>query len=601
MKTLSVIITVYNLENYLNETFECLDKQTRKPDELIIIEDGSSDNSKNICLNYKKNNDYVKLIIQENKGVSDARNVGIKEATGDYIFILDGDDLYSEYLFQKMMEKAEEEQSDIICCRSTRFNNETKEEEIRWTVKKQFIPSKNTFYVDELNGTSCLAFVGWAWDKLFKRDFIVKNNCFFPKLHNSEDLVFTFHALSFSKKISVIDDKLIRHRIRSGSISNSRLNNIDDFYKAICLLKDRLRSSKIVWEREKRGFLNWALHFTIWAIETGMPLNITKKYLKKIRLNFFPELELFNHSKDYFSMAKKEYDMVFNDLDLKCFFRERDPFFSIIIPAYNSEKYIKICINSIINQTYSKFEIILINDGSTDHTLNIMRSFEKKDSRVRVINKLNSGYGDSVNIGIDDALGDYICILESDDFASSNMLLDYKNIIKQYAPDIIKTNFNFFWNIPKRYEFKESFLSNKCNRLVSVLEDYPDAIFTQPAIWSGTYSKIFLNKNSIRLLTTPGASYQDTSFNFKTYILAKKAYFLHKAYVNYRQDNENSSVNSKNKVYFICDEFREIYNWISSNNLLTNRIIGIYIRMLFQAYRWNYNRIDKSFKKRFSC
>ena len=92
------------------------------------------------------------------------------------------------------------------------------------------------------------------------------------------------------------------------------------------------------------------------------------------------------------------------------------PLITILVPCYNVEKYVDECLSSIQKQTYDNLEVLCINDGSTDNTLNILRKYEASDNRFHIINKSNSGYGASMNIGLNKASGDYIGIVESDDF-----------------------------------------------------------------------------------------------------------------------------------------------------------------------------------------
>lgn len=111
---------------------------------------------------------------------------------------------------------------------------------------------------------------------------------------------------------------------------------------------------------------------------------------------------------------------------------------SVVVPVYNVEKYLKECIDSIINQTLEDIEIICVNDGSTDSSLEILNDYAKKDSRIIVINKSNSGYGHTMNMGLNAATGEYVGIIESDDFADKNMFEDLYKLAKEYDADIVK-------------------------------------------------------------------------------------------------------------------------------------------------------------------
>lgn len=230
---------------------------------------------------------------------------------------------------------------------------------------------------------------------------------------------------------------------------------------------------------------------------------------------------------------------------------------SVVVPVYNVEKYLKECIDSIINQTLEDIEIICVNDGSTDSSLDILNDYAKKDSRIIVINKSNSGYGHTMNMGLNAATGEYIGIIESDDFADKNMFEDLYKLAKEYDADIVKGDWYNYWSKNKFARKNNRISSAKALKLTNSKLD-KSLLRINPSVWSAIYKKEFLNKYNIRFLETPGASYQDLAFSFKIFALAEKVILTDKAYLYYRQDNMNSSVKSKTKVYCVCDEYEEI-------------------------------------------
>ena len=110
---------------------------------------------------------------------------------------------------------------------------------------------------------------------------------------------------------------------------------------------------------------------------------------------------------------------------------------SVVVPVYNVEKYIDRCLNSIINQTYRKLEIIIVNDGSTDNSRKIIDKFSKMDSRIIVIDKNNGGLSEARNVGINAATGDYITFIDSDDFVSYDYIEYLYSLIEKYNPSAI--------------------------------------------------------------------------------------------------------------------------------------------------------------------
>lgn len=230
---------------------------------------------------------------------------------------------------------------------------------------------------------------------------------------------------------------------------------------------------------------------------------------------------------------------------------------SVVVPVYNVEKYLKECIDSIINQTLEDIEIICVNDGSTDSSLEILNDYAKKDSRIIVINKSNSGYGHTMNMGLNATTGEYVGIIESDDFADKNMFEDLYKLAKEYDADIVKGDWYNYWSKNKFARKNNRISSAKTLKLTNSKQD-KSLLRINPSVWSAIYKKEFLNKYNIRFLETPGASYQDLAFSFKIFALAERVILTDKAYLYYRQDNMNSSVKSKTKVYCVCDEYEEI-------------------------------------------
>ena len=274
------------------------------------------------------------------------------------------------------------------------------------------------------------------------------------------------------------------------------------------------------------------------------------------------------------------------------------PKVSILVPIYNVEKYLRECLDSLVNQTLQDIEIICINDGSTDNSPQIIEEYRLKDNRIRVINKENSGYGASMNMGLALAQGEYIGIVESDDFAKTTMFEElYKTAIKNDL-DIVKSDFYAYTTENNQACHTGKMHKFKTNKVFSI-KDNPKVLTLIPSIWSAIYKRSFLENNNIKFLETPGASYQDVSFAFKTLSAADRIMFSSKAYIYYRQDNETSSVKSKSKVYAISEEFAEITKFLNENPNIKTIVNNIKLSTQFEKYKWNAKRIDESFRDEF--
>ena len=280
--------------------------------------------------------------------------------------------------------------------------------------------------------------------------------------------------------------------------------------------------------------------------------------------------------------------------------RVEAPAISVLVPICNVEHYLAQCLDSLCAQTFSDFEVICINDGSTDGSRDIIQRYLDADERFRVIDKPNSGYGASMNLGLDNALGEYVAILESDDFFEPNALELLHAAAEKNGSDVVKADFWRYWSVPT--ERKEPFHiidSIQVGKTMSPLDDIA-IFFRKPSIWSALYRRSFLQKNQIRFLETPGASYQDAGFNFKVWASAEKATFLADEILYYRQDNEKSSVNSAAKVYCVCDEYVAMEKFVDGRSGDERRqLLAILERMKFDSYMWNYDRLSEDLRPEF--
>lgn len=278
-------------------------------------------------------------------------------------------------------------------------------------------------------------------------------------------------------------------------------------------------------------------------------------------------------------------------------FSPSTPKVSILVPCYNVERYLAQCLESLRTQTLEDIEVICINDGSTDSTADIIERFRVEDARFRVIEKENSGYGASMNRGLDSARGTYVGILESDDFCEPETFARLTAEADKTKASAVKANFFFHWSAEEPADRKNELIGGGTPRVVDPAA-YPPLFWYMPSIWSALYRRDFLQENGIRFLETPGASYQDLSFTFKVWACASKVALLPEAFVHYRQDNEASSIHAPGKVFCVCDEFGEIERFLDAHPE-KSALWPIETRLKFDSYIWNYWRLDVNLRKRF--
>lgn len=267
---------------------------------------------------------------------------------------------------------------------------------------------------------------------------------------------------------------------------------------------------------------------------------------------------------------------------------------SIIMPSLNVIRYIEDCINSVLSQTMENIEIICVDAGSTDGTLEIIQKYATMDKRIQVIHSEKKSYGYQINMGIKASHGTYIGIVETDDTIEADMFEQLYSFALKYHVDIVKSD---FWGVvgetceeKKHYHMLEK--KEDYHRCLSFQDNYKVLPVDMIATWSGIYRKDFLIQNNIWHNETPGASYQDTGFSMLAFMYSKSIYFTDQCFYHYRMDNPDSSVYAKNKTYCICDEFEFIKNKMEEDSAL-DEYRDLFCRFFYKKYKRNLERIPK--------
>ena len=225
------------------------------------------------------------------------------------------------------------------------------------------------------------------------------------------------------------------------------------------------------------------------------------------------------------------------------------PKVSIIMPTYNVEKYFKQCIESVINQTLEDIEIIPVDDGSPDNCGAIMDEYAANDHRIKPIHQANGGYGKAVNAGIAAATGEYIGIVETDDYIEPDMYEKLYNQAKRFDVDVCKAGFNYYFG-NQRYKAYRKFSSIAPENQVFTLKDKPEILNYHVSIWSAIYRRKYLNDNKIRVIETKSASYQDMPFAASVYAHGATITILDDCLLNYRAEDgmQSSTIRTDDRL-----------------------------------------------------
>lgn len=271
---LSIIVPIYNVENYVEQCIESILEQTYKQYELILVDDGSEDRSGEICDKYKKINNNIVVIHKKNGGLSDARNAGINQSSGRYLMFIDGDDfLYDNKCLEKIAKMIENTEADII------------QYKMVYLYGKKFVKLRDVNDINYLSKYEALKELNKrgnisvsACDKIVKSNIIKENKLFFEKGMLSEDIKWSYNLYLFVKSIKIFNEDIYVYRQqRPGSISTSNSKkSLEDIYKIINYWLDYKYENKDIQELYYNMITYWYL-----IIRTKYPYKFYSKELKK--------------------------------------------------------------------------------------------------------------------------------------------------------------------------------------------------------------------------------------------------------------------------------------------------------------------------------
>lgn len=272
---------------------------------------------------------------------------------------------------------------------------------------------------------------------------------------------------------------------------------------------------------------------------------------------------------------------------------------SVILPSLNVSKYIAEALKSVCSQTMREMEIICVDAGSTDGTCEIIESEAQNDPRIRLKNSDVRSYGYQVNLGIREAKGKYIAVLETDDFIDLKMYERLYELAEENTADYVKADYDAFFtqNDGTYYYFPRHSFADKemydvvmCPRENSIIgrDDW--------YLWQGIYLREFLQKKGIRFNETPGAAYQDIGFLFWTGVLAERALYCKDILYHYRIDRDAASSNSGKGLRYSYEEFFRIVEELKKNNdkaLHTDQVNRLLYTRMAKSFVSCYSRISE--------
>ena len=581
--TVTVVIPVYNVEKYLEQCLDSVINQTYKDIEIICINDGSTDNSITILEKYALSDNRIKIISQTNQGISAARNAGIKMATGKYITFLDSDDFLSRDAIEKMVTAIENNYVDFVVCQAHAFA-ETEADYVRLEKMEEwlqlFVKEQGIYNTRKKIPITC-------WAQLLKTEILHKNNILFPEEKLAyEDEYWRYVHISNCKTFYNLPEKIYHYRIRGNSITGAETKTAGPL--------DIIRINYLITkEMQKRN--KWQLYQS--ELEQMFCSHIHTATIKSGR--------------KYYSLAQEKIkELISVEGFSDKFYKRMQQYlshpipFSIIIPVYNTENYLKQCLDSIITQTIDLFEIICIDDGSTDNSLNILKEYAQKYENITVISQKNLGVSAARNKGLEVAQGRYILFVDSDDFIEPNLLEEtYRKMqfdslewllygLRHYNDTTQEYNYQKYYSLPDRlgkytiYEGTENF----------------NTIINLPCECS---NKIFLQENIQRnnmLFDTNLETGEDEFFNINYILNTQKFGILKEHLYNYRYPRKDSLCYQKQLSHSSCvslnfiDKFGNLI-LKQSDMIIQRNLVAKYFRYLNKILSLPCENIEKLYSK----
>ena len=477
-KKISVIVAVYNTEKYVERCLNSLLNQTYQNLEIIVVEDGSTDNSKEVLKKYS-HNDKVKLIYnKKNSGLSYSRNVGLENATGSYIGYIDSDDYVDLDYYEKLMQSIIDTKAEIAICDIKVVDEDTNTEVISRCCNNDEFSVYNVVN----NGLAAS-----ACNKLFKKELISKYK--FAEGKVNEDIAVVIPTLVNAKKITYANTYYYYVQ-RGGSIQNSGFSDkrFDIFYGVKTTL-ERIKDNKdyeslkdaIVYNqlivlliyvipKEKKFLLRYRILKKYYDLIKEYDIKSNKLYQQflqqesKINRIYYSNLVNLNVRKLFIldnllislyhllrDIKHLKHKKIIHDISLsnietcakrQSSYNKPDLKISVIIPNYNYAKFLFERVYSILNQNYPIYELIILDDCSTDNSLEIINqivsSINKYINVKVVLSEKNSGNAFSQwQKGFKLASGDYVWICEADDYCKKNFLRKVTKPINQNGNIII--------------------------------------------------------------------------------------------------------------------------------------------------------------------
>lgn len=565
----SVIIPVYNGEAFLRSCLDSVFQQTLKAVQVICVNDGSTDGSAEILREYQALHPEMEIVTQANGGLSAARNAGMSKARGEYLDFLDCDDTLAPDALEKLYARASRDELDMLF-----FDGETvyASEKLRealpnyenlYRTKVRHLPDVmpgEGLFVRLVNGASYRAS---ACMYLLRREFLqAQGFSFIPGVYY-EDNVFTLQCLLMAERTGVDPTPYYRRALREDSIVTTRKNYRHARSYYICqnaiqafLLGHRfgqetvrcaqtqidslLNNAYRVYQNLSNAERREALAQDPNAVVIDRMVQRSLPVPEPVPAQRPREKDGAGKTPPSFTAAQvREYQAASGQQDA--------PLVSVIVPVYNAEKYLENTLYDLQQQTLRNFEMIFVDDGSTDESVAILERYAREDKRITLLRQQNQFAGVARNHGMEHARGEYLLFLDADDSFDPNLLAHAYACAKANQAEVVLYHADLL-QMPAGTLAPASFLC-PCRRLpdhVFSAEEGKGHIFDVLNPWTKLYSRAYIEGLGIRYQALYSSN--DLYFSMIAMACARRIAPLPEVLVHYRVGLSGNIQSTKSKA-----------------------------------------------------
>ena len=530
---LSVVVPVYNTERYLEQCLRSLADQDDDRYEVIIVNDGATDGSPRIAELFCESHSRFRLVSKANGGVSSARNRGIAEARGRYISFVDSDDYVEGRYVGTILDAAVKTAPDIIV-----FGGRTFPQDKIADAKMSPVPIR---YIDN----SVTAVLGerasrpFVHNKAYRRELLCENGVRFDEeMSLGEDQLFQFCIFPYARRISYISDVLYHYRCERKDSAMQRLSHeADEVLRHHCQMVSKI----LLWYRERfsqadvDAVANWGVDYLSTYFDAAS-YNVATVCAEAF-LSLLEAIGPVCLNRE----SLRRLSSIRHLAESAC----SEPLVSVVMPMYNAERHLGQCLGSLQKQTMKRFEVIVVDDGSTDNSCEVVEALARSDGRFTLLHQEHGFAGRARNMGMARARGKYLLFLDSDDFFSPDLLEHAFARAEAYDADICLFSADSFdhqtgeigampWVC--RYELLP-------DAPVFSRRAFSENLYciTTPVPWNKLFKKSFVVEEGLQFQETRSAN--DMLFTLTALALADRITVLQESLVTYRI-NEGTSLQS---------------------------------------------------------